>query len=132
MSKEIEEAIKILEKFIQINNSITEEMLQDEDKEIQEGVKIDQKRCKAEEILIKHIKELEEAKRITELTKISCCTAQNCAALENAIRKDLENDRLKEQLETIRENAKQDISKLENQLADSKADLTSVYLKRSI
>lgn len=62
---------------------------------------------------LKYIEELEEAKRITELTKISCCTEQNCGALENAIRKDLENNRLKEQLEMIREKLEIIINKLE-------------------
>ena len=33
------------------------------------------------------------------LTKISCCTAQNCGALSNAIREGLENQKLREQLE---------------------------------
>ena len=45
------------------------------------------------------IKELEEYKRIAELTKISCCTAQNCEALNNAIKEGLENQKLKVELD---------------------------------
>ena len=106
MSKEVEEAIKDLEKYISFSKK-TDNFEHDSDywhKELAEKI----------ETVLKHIKELEEEKRITELTKISCCTAQNCGALENAIKKDLENDKLKKQL------------------ADTESDLTSVYLKRSI
>lgn len=39
------------------------------------------------ENLIAGYKDLEEYKKYAELTKISCCTAQNCEALNNAIRK---------------------------------------------
>ena len=38
------------------------------------------------ENLIQENKELKEYKKIAELTKVSCCTAQNCEALNNAIR----------------------------------------------
>ena len=50
------------------------------------------------ELVLNYIKELEEDKKITELTKISCCTSLNCGALENAIREGLENDKLKKDL----------------------------------
>lgn len=98
MNKEVEEAIKMLEKFIQTTKSIAEEAIQNEDREIKETLKTEGLRCASEIILLNYIKELEEEKRITELTKISCCTAQNCGALENAIRESLENDKLKKQL----------------------------------
>ena len=41
-------------------------------------------------------KELEDYKHYAELTKISCCVAQNCEALNNAIRLGSENEKLKE------------------------------------
>jgi len=44
-------------------------------------------------------KELEEYKKYAELTKISCCTAQNCEALNNAIREGIENQKLREHIE---------------------------------
>ncbi len=44
---------------------------------------------------------LKEYKKIAELTKISCCTAQNCEALNNAIKSELENQKLKEELNDI-------------------------------
>lgn len=47
------------------------------------------------EKLQKENEELKEYKKIAELTKISCCTAQNCEALNNAIRERLENQKLK-------------------------------------
>lgn len=56
------------------------------------------------EKLQKENEELKEYKRISELTKISCCTAQNCGALSNAIRDSLENEKLKaknEELKTL-------------------------------
>ena len=45
--------------------------------------------------VLKENEELKEYKKIAELTKISCCTAQNCEALNNAIRERLENQKLK-------------------------------------
>ena len=65
---------------------------------------------------LNYIKELEEDKRITELTKISCCTAQNCGALENAIREGLENDKLKKALADSTPNSviREKIEELEN------------------
>lgn len=56
--------------------------------------------------LIARYKELEKYKRIAELTKISCCTAQNCEALNNAIRASIENVKLKEGIENIIKNEK--------------------------
>ena len=41
----------------------------------------------------------EEYKKYAELTKISCCTAQNCEALNNAIREGIENQKLREEIE---------------------------------
>ena len=51
--------------------------------------------------LINRVKELEEYKKIAELTKISCCTARNCAALSNSIKDSLENMKLKERLKDL-------------------------------
>ena len=53
------------------------------------------------EKLQKENEELKEYKKIAELTKISCCTAQNCEALNNAIKSELENQKLKEELNDI-------------------------------
>ncbi len=44
---------------------------------------------------------LKEYKKIAELTKISCCIAQNCEALNNAIKSELENQKLKKELNDI-------------------------------
>ena len=52
-------------------------------------------------MLQKENEELKEYKKIAELTKISCCTAQNCEALNNAIKSELENQKLKEELNDI-------------------------------
>lgn len=51
--------------------------------------------------VLKENEELKEYKKIAELTKISCCTAQNCEALNNAIKSELENQKLKEKLNDI-------------------------------
>lgn len=51
--------------------------------------------------VLKENEELKEYKKIAELTKISCCTAQNCEALNNAIKGELENQKLKEELNDI-------------------------------
>ena len=51
--------------------------------------------------VLKENEELKEYKKIAELTKISCCTAQNCEALNNAIKSELENQKLKEELNDI-------------------------------
>ncbi len=53
------------------------------------------------EKLQKENEELKEYKKIAELTKISCCTAQNCEALNNSIKSELENQKLKEELNDI-------------------------------
>lgn len=45
------------------------------------------------------LERLKEYKKISELTKISCCTAQNCEALNNAIREGLENNKLQAEIE---------------------------------
>lgn len=37
--------------------------------------------------ILKENEKLKEYKKIAELTKISCCIAQNCEALNNAIKK---------------------------------------------
>lgn len=50
----------------------------------------------------KELKDLQEYKRISELTKISCCTAQNCEALNNAIREGIENQKLKQENEELK------------------------------
>ena len=51
------------------------------------------------ETILKELEDLKEYKKVTELTKISCCTAQNCEALSNSIKGSLENSKLKETLE---------------------------------
>lgn len=90
MNKEIEKAIKQLESL-----KLDRESFLENDKEHDE---IYLKDIQAIETVLNYIKELEEDKKITELTKISCCTAQNCGALENAIKEGLENDKLKKDL----------------------------------
>lgn len=55
------------------------------------------------ENLIKENKELKEYKKIAELTKISCCTAQNCEALNNAIKNGLENEKLLQENKELKE-----------------------------
>lgn len=59
------------------------------------------KLCEIIDRLQKENEELKEYKKIAELTKISCCTAQNCEALNNAIKGELENQKLKEELNDI-------------------------------
>lgn len=51
--------------------------------------------------LQKENEKLKEYKKIAELTKISCCIAQNCEALNNAIKSELENQKLKKELNDI-------------------------------
>lgn len=55
------------------------------------------------ENLIQENKELKEYKKIAELTKISCCTAQNCEALNNAIKNGLENEKLLQENKELKE-----------------------------
>lgn len=50
----------------------------------------------------KVLKDLQEYKRISELTKISCCTAQNCEALNTAIKGELENQKLRQENEELK------------------------------
>ena len=63
--------------------------------------------------------ELEEYKKISELTKISCCTAQNCEALNNAIREGLENQKLRDKLEESEARLQEEI----NEVCKLKAEL---------
>ena len=58
------------------------------------------------EKLQKELKDLQEYKRISELTKISCCTAQNCEALNTAIKGELENQKLRQENEELKEKRK--------------------------
>lgn len=55
------------------------------------------------ENLIQENKKLKEYKKIAELTKISCCTAQNCEALNNAIKNGLENEKLLQENKELKE-----------------------------
>lgn len=48
--------------------------------------------------LIARNKELEQYKKDAELTKITCCVAQNCEALNNCIRLQRENENLKSKI----------------------------------
>lgn len=52
--------------------------------------------------VLKELKDLQEYKRISELTKISCCTAQNCEALNTAIKGELENQKLRQENEELK------------------------------
>lgn len=54
--------------------------------------------------VLKELKDLQEYKRISELTKISCCTAQNCEALNTAIKGELENQKLRQENEELKNN----------------------------
>lgn len=75
---------------------------------------------KALENLIARNKELEEYKKYAELTKISCCTAQNCEALNNAIKNGLENENLKKQLKDMEKEFIEVCEKLRNSIPKSK------------
>ena len=88
----MEEDIEMLEEF-------AHDLLQDYIYSPNEVPECDKKLSKAIENLIKEYKELEEYKKYAELTKISCCTAQNCGALNNAIREGIENQKLREEIE---------------------------------
>lgn len=63
--------------------------------------------------ILKENEKLKEYKKIAELTKISCCIAQNCEALNNAIKKELENHRLEKENETLKKLHIQDNNKLD-------------------
>lgn len=85
--------------------------------------------------------ELEEYKKISELTKISCCTAQNCEALNNAIREGLENQKLRDKLEEINEVCKlkaelygNSISKdkIREQIKQIKSEEANIYFKEHV
>lgn len=52
--------------------------------------------------LRKENEELKEYKKNAELTKISCCIAQNCEALNNAIKEGLRNQRLQKENEELK------------------------------
>lgn len=53
--------------------------------------------------LQKKLTKLEKEKHIWDLTKIACCNAQNCEALNNAIREGLENEKLREENSKLKE-----------------------------
>ena len=102
----IEEDIKIVEDYLE-NSAINEtdsnffknggwETVDLEIPKSMQHILSDYKRVlEINEVLLKENEELKEYKKIAELTKISCCTAQNCEALNNAIRERLENQKLK-------------------------------------
>lgn len=102
----IEEDIKIVEDYLE-NSAINEtdsnffknggwETVDLEIPKSMQHILSDFKRVlEINEVLLKENEELKEYKKIAELTKISCCTAQNCEALNNAIRERLENQKLK-------------------------------------
>lgn len=54
------------------------------------------------EIILSELERLQEYKRLSELTKIACCSAQNCGALNNAIREGIENQKLKKEIEQLK------------------------------
>lgn len=85
----MEEDIKILEEFLEAYR-IAEEVL---DGDIIQAI----------ENLIARYKELEEYKKDVELTKIVCCVAQNCEALNNCIKLRRENAELKSKLQELLE-----------------------------
>lgn len=94
----IEEDIKVLEEMIEnanIENMDMNDCFGGEHIEAIEHILSVYKR------VLKENEELKEYKKIAELTKISCCTAQNCEALNNAIKSELENQKLKEELNDI-------------------------------
>ena len=63
--------------------------------------------------VLKELKDLQEYKRISELTKISCCTAQNCEALNTAIKGELENQKLRQENEELKNNGPIDENEFE-------------------
>ena len=100
MENSIEEDIKIIENILHkgYTMSILHPSTNIKESEIKalEHILSDYKRVlEINEVLLKENEELKEYKKIAELTKISCCTAQNCEALNNAIRERLENQKLK-------------------------------------
>ena len=101
----IKEDIKVLEEMIEnanIENMDMNDCFGGEHIEAIEHILSDYKRVlEINEVLLKENEELKEYKKIAELTKISCCTAQNCEALNNAIKSELENQKLKKELNDI-------------------------------
>lgn len=83
----MEEDIKILEDYIELCKTTG----------------MDKARAKEIENLIARNKELEEYKKDVELTKIVCCVAQNCEALNNCIKLRRENAELKSKLQELLE-----------------------------
>ena len=95
-NKDKDSAILIVEKFI-LGNYILRGERTNIVKDSLRYILSDYKR------VLKENEELKEYKKIAELTKISCCTAQNCEALNNAIKSELENQKLKEELEELKD-----------------------------
>jgi len=70
----------------------------------------------------KEIEELKEYKQDAELTKVACCSAQNCEALNNCIKltRELQNadkkwkDKIKAKIEDLKENSNGDDFNLTN------------------
>lgn len=121
----IEEDRKILEKLINTMKSDRELFDEKIDKEIYaffinalEHILSDYKR------VLKENEELKEYKKIAELTKISCCTAQNCEALNNAIKSELENQKLKEELNDINQKW---IQKVKDKIGERQFELQQEY-----
>ena len=116
MKNSIEEDIKDLKKYISFSSK-HENFSHDTDykwhKEIGEKI----------ERVLKENEELKEYKKIAELTKISCCTAQNCEALNNAIKSELENQKLNEELNDINQKW---IQKVKDKIEELKKNLYTV------
>lgn len=119
----LQEDLKVLEKLI--NKKYTKNLIEivsvfDEKDNM---FVLNKKEIQAIENLIKGYKELEEYKKYAELTKISCCTAQNCEALNNAIREGIENQKLRE------ENHELEIALIDmvNQFADTDKEEKQLY-----
>ena len=87
--------------------------------------------CKEAKNLIekqsKEIEELKEYKHDAELTKVACCTAQNCEALNNCIKleRELQNadkvweDKIKAKIEELENQKRQWIEDRDNKHKDS-------------
>lgn len=111
----MEKDLEILEDYIKTLKLTPEELLKNN-----EIIKfIEYKEIQAIENLINRVKELEDYKRITELTKIACCTSQNCEALNNAIREGLENNKLRERIEELEEINKNLLDNLNHSIRSS-------------
>jgi hypothetical protein len=138
----IEEDIKNAEHFIK---SIKTDKEYKEDgwhgyynKEIVELARILQHILSDYKRVLKENEELKECKKIAELTKISCCTAQNCEALNNAIKSELENQKLKEELNDINQKwiqkVKDKIEEYKNMLktCNKAKDIARIIKKQAI